>query len=51
MQAISGFLLYQEYDTGMELSDVIDTIEKQQYVLLKILLVHFWDILIIDVLL
>lgn len=37
--------------SGTELSDIIDTIEKQQYVSPKDLLDHFWDIFLVDALL
>ncbi|MBS6397688.1 MAG: HipA domain-containing protein [Clostridiales bacterium] len=37
--------------SGTELSDIIDTIEKQQYVCPEALLRHFWDIFVIDALL
>ncbi len=34
--------------TGTELNDVLDTIEKQQYVSPEKLLAHFWDMFIVD---
>lgn len=37
--------------TGTELSDILDTIEKQQYVDPTILLGHFWNIFVVDALL
>lgn len=37
--------------TGTELSDIIDAMERQQYVEPKILLEHFWNVFIIDALL
>lgn len=37
--------------TGTELSDILDTIEKQQYVDPTILLEHFWNVFVIDALL
>lgn len=37
--------------SGTELSDIIDTIEKQQYVSPKDLLDHFWDVFLVDALL
>lgn len=37
--------------SGTELSDIIDTIEKQQYVSPKDLLDHFWDVFVVDALL
>ena len=37
--------------TGTELSDIIDTIEKQQYVSPKELLKYFWDVFVTDALL
>ncbi len=37
--------------TGTELNDILDTIEKQQYVAPEKLLVHFWNVFIVDALL
>lgn len=37
--------------TGTELSDILDTIEKQQYVEPTLLLEHFWNVFVIDALL
>lgn len=37
--------------SGTELADVLDTIEKQQYVSPEKLLAHFWDVFIVDALL
>lgn len=37
--------------TGTELSDVLDAIDKQQYILPSVLRTHFWDVFIIDALL
>lgn len=37
--------------SGTELSDIIDTIEKQQYVQPEVLLKHFWDVFVVDALL
>ena len=37
--------------TGTELSDILDTIEKQQYVDPTILLEHFWNVFVVDALL
>ncbi len=37
--------------TGTELNDILDTIEKQQYVASEKLLVHFWNVFIVDALL
>ena len=37
--------------TGTELSDVLETIEKQQFVNPKELLEHFWDVFVVDALL
>lgn len=37
--------------TGTELSDILDTIEKQQYVDPILLLEHFWNVFVIDALL
>ena len=36
---------------GTELYDIIDTIEKQQYILPTLLLEHFWNVFVIDALL
>ncbi len=36
---------------GTELADIIDTIEKQQYVQPEELLKHFWDVFVVDALL
>ncbi len=37
--------------SGTELDDILDTIEKQQYVSPKLLLEHFWDVFVVDALL
>lgn len=37
--------------SGTELADVLDTIEKQQYISPEKLLAHFWDVFIVDALL
>lgn len=37
--------------SGTELADIIDTIEKQQYVQPEELLKHFWDVFVVDALL
>lgn len=37
--------------TGTELSDILDTIEKQQYIDPTILLKHFWNVFVVDALL
>lgn len=37
--------------TGTELNDILDTIEKQQYVSPDILEQHFWDVFVVDALL
>lgn len=37
--------------SGTELTDIIDTIEKQQYVQPEVLLRHFWDVFVVDALL
>ncbi|MBQ2931385.1 MAG: HipA domain-containing protein [Clostridia bacterium] len=37
--------------TGTELSDVLETIEKQQFVNPTVLLTHFWDVFVADALL
>ena len=38
-------------DSGTELSDILDTIEKQQYVSPDVLEAHFWDMFVVDALL
>ena len=37
--------------TGTELNDILDTIEKQQYIDPTILLEHFWNVFVVDALL
>lgn len=37
--------------SGTELEDILETIEKQQYISPDILLAHFWDVFVIDALL
>ncbi len=37
--------------SGTELADILDTIEKQQFVAPDVLLKHFWDVFVIDALL
>ncbi len=37
--------------TGTELEDILDTIEKQQYVSPEVLEKHFWDVFVVDALL
>jgi len=37
--------------SGTELKDILETIEKQQYISPDILLAHFWDVFVIDALL
>ena len=37
--------------TGTELSDILETIEKQQFVNPKVLLEHFWNVFVVDTLL
>ncbi len=37
--------------TGTELNDILDTIEKQQYIAPHILTTHFWDMFVVDALL
>ena len=37
--------------TGTELADILETIEKQQFVSPKLLLEHFWDVFVVDALL
>lgn len=37
--------------SGTELADILDTIEKQQFIASDVLLKHFWDVFVIDALL
>ncbi len=37
--------------SGTELEDILDTIEKQQYIAPDVLLEHFWDVFVVDALL
>lgn len=37
--------------SGTELADILDTIEKQQFIVPDVLLKHFWDVFVIDALL
>lgn len=37
--------------SGTELEDILETIEKQQYIAPDVLLAHFWDVFVVDALL